>query len=72
MASGTLRSYWVGFLTGAGLSLFALYLLSQVVPITLEQWPRIAVGAVGLGLVVVGAVLQSWLRSSASPPDASP
>ena len=58
MASGGLRPYWVGVLSGAGLALFALYVLAQAVPITLEQWPRVAVGAVGLALLVLGFVLR--------------
>jgi hypothetical protein len=58
MADGPAKIYMGGFLAGAGLALFALYVLSQIVPFTLEQWPRIAVGVVGLALLVVGF----WLR----------
>ena len=58
MASRELRAYGTGVLTGAGLSLFALYVLAQAIPITLEQWPRIAVGAGGLILAAAGFFLR--------------
>jgi hypothetical protein len=58
MARQELRLYGAGVLTGAGLSLLALYVLAQAVPINLEQWPRIAVGAVGLVLAAVGFFLR--------------
>jgi hypothetical protein len=45
-------------LTGAGLALFTLYVLAQAIPITLEQWPRIALGTIGLVLAAVGFFLR--------------
>lgn len=68
MASSILRPYGAGFSTGAGASLFGLYILSQAVPFTLEQWPRIGVGAVGVVLFAVGLMLsRRSSRSSCTP-----
>jgi hypothetical protein len=58
MPSGATRNYLAGCVTGAGLALFVLYILSQAIPITLERWPRIAVSAVGLALNGVGFTLR--------------
>jgi hypothetical protein len=55
------RLYLAGVLTGAGLGLFSLYVLSQAVTITLEQWPRIAVGASGLILLLAGEITRRRL-----------
>jgi hypothetical protein len=67
MKSGGLRTYCMGFFSGAGVSLFALFLLAQLVPITLEHWPRIAVGAVGMALLAIGIILRPRRPSPASP-----
>ncbi len=72
MKSDRLRLYWKGMLSGAGLSLFAVYVLSQAIPINLEEWPRLAVGAIGLALLVAGFLLRPWRLSSASVSDAEP
>ena len=67
MTSGAMQPYCAGLLTGAGMALFALFVLSQAVPISLEHWPRIAIGAVGLGLLAAGLLLSRRLRKPTDP-----
>jgi len=70
MANRLSQPFWAGFLCGAGLALFALYVLAQAVAINLEGWPRIPVGAVGLGLLVVGFGLGRRLDKAPGRTDA--
>lgn len=64
MASAT-QQLFAAALWGAGLALFALYVLTHAVVITLEGWPRIALGVVGLSLGLAGFVWRTQLSKSA-------
>ncbi len=62
MKSGNQRPYWAGFLTGAGLTLLAVWVLRQASLISMDYDLYILIGIVGLVLVFVGAFLHSPLR----------
>ena len=57
-------SYFAGVVTGAGLALFFMYILSDAVTITMVGWPRIAIGGVGIALWMVGGLWQRKLSSN--------
>jgi hypothetical protein len=60
--SGSQRPYWAGFLTGAGLTLLAVWALKQATLISMDYDLYILIGIMGLVLVFVGAFLHSPLR----------
>jgi hypothetical protein len=62
MNSGNQRPYWAGFLTGAGLTWLAVWVLKQVALISMDYDLYVLLGIVGLVLVFVGAFLHSPLR----------
>jgi hypothetical protein len=70
MAKRDMRMYGAGALSGAGLALFVLYILSQAVSIDLTQPTRLAVGVVGLVLLAAGFFLRP--RPAGTHADAEP
>lgn len=64
MARECIVAHFAGIVTGAGLALFVLYVLSHAVSITIVGWPRIAIGIVGLALWVGGGLWQRKLSST--------
>src|SRR4051812_10406829 len=62
MKRGNQRPYWAGFLTGAGVTLLAVYVSKQSALISMNYDLYILIGNVGLVLVFVGAFLHSPLR----------
>ena len=71
--------YCAGFLTGAGFTLFLLFLVAQGVPVSVEGYLRPALGALGpalgalgLALVVAGGLINIRLRSKPVVQNAAP
>jgi hypothetical protein len=60
MKSGTRRPWWGGFLSGAGLALFAMWPLDPLLPMVHERFRLL--GFLGLALVCVGFYLHSPLH----------
>ena len=61
MKSGNQRPYWAGFLTGAGVTLLAVYVMKQAALVSMDYDLYVLIGIVGLVLVFVGACLHSPL-----------
>ena len=61
------RGFWAGALWGAGLALFAVYVLTDeaAIGLSVSRPQRLAVGGLGLALWVTGFVLGASLRRHA-------
>jgi hypothetical protein len=64
-------TFWNGVITGAGWTLFTLFIVAQAVTIELTGYVRVAVGAAGIVLTAIGLFRRRRGISPSSRPDST-